>query len=89
MSPRSEAPMMPCRACLGAGRVTLPVELLNALALLRRGPLSAPELDRLRMSGKSPTACNNLLEALRGLGFATRLKVGRRWEYRLVPGSSK
>lgn len=75
---------MRCRACDGTGHVSLPAEMLNTMALLRRGPITAPELRQYMPEGsRSATAANNRLEVLRQLGFVERRKEARRWVYSL------
>lgn len=78
-----ESAFVPCRACDGRGRVPLPRESRETLALLRRRGASSGA-DVARASNIKHTAANQRLERLRGLGFVTRERDGKEWIYTAV-----
>lgn len=75
-------PRIPCSACQGSGHVPMHHDLMQVFTALRARPATAPELrERMNRQFGSPTSTNNQLEDLRRLGYATRVKEGRRWRY--------
>lgn len=81
---KSPIPKVPCWHCNGSGRVLLSDELLETLeALKTRKTASARDLFLTLKLNCHPTAMNNRLEDLRGLGFLTRKRDGKRWLYRI------
>ena len=72
--PSSAIPRIRCRKCRGSGQVELPAHLLDVLRQVTAGATAGMVAERLNIQ---PTAANNRLAALRGLGLLTASRSGK------------
>ncbi len=78
----TKRPTITCPKCRGLGDVYLGGELWSVLQLfLHSRRLSSVDVMAILKLDAHPTAINNRLEDLRGLGFLERVRSGRRWMY--------
>ena len=84
-------PLVTCQHCKGKGKVGISDALLAAMAALRAGPATPPEIFRrlvkAGLESVSFGSANNSLEKLRGLKMVTRKKEAgvRGYIYSIAP----
>jgi len=73
-------PIIECHRCHGKGQVEMSDELFETLKAVGKESTVDNVLTKLKWRGH-PTAINNRLEELRALGFLSRVRIGRQWQY--------
>lgn len=82
--------LIDCPGCEGSGKVELHEHLRETLDWIpSRGATSAYELLNEHPHVGQPSAFNNRLERLRGLGLVTRQRHGKTWLYSRAIAATK